>query len=295
LIVWPETSYPREWADISPDLPEARIPAAWRQAETESRELARAVAKRWKTHVLLGLNRSFLKTDTQPRISYNSAVLIDRDGRVLGHYDKIHCVPFGEYVPLRDWLPWMNTFAPYDFDYSISPGENLTRFSLDGYHFGVVICYEDTDPYLARQYVRPNKAEPAVDFLLNTSNDGWFDGSSEHEQHLAICRFRAVECRRAVARAVNMGISAVIDGNGRVIALPGPSPARSKKITAVLTASIPIDQRTSLYARWGDWLPWICWLTIGGALIWSIIWPTRRPGSMLASDHAAKIAEGEWA
>jgi apolipoprotein N-acyltransferase len=294
LIVWPETSYPHEWADISPDLPEARIPDAWRQSESESRDLAHAIAKRWKTNVLLGLNRAFLRADAPPR-SYNSAILIDRDGRVLGHYDKIHCVPFGEYVPLREWLPWMNVFAPYDFEYSISPGENLTRFALDGYHFGVVICYEDTDPYLARQYVRPNRAEPAVDFLLNISNDGWFDGSSEHEQHLAICRFRAVECRRAVARAVNMGISAVIDGNGRVIALPGPSPARSKKIAAVLTASIPIDQRTSLYARWGDWLPWICWLTIGGALIWSIIWPTRRPRSMLGSDHAAKIAEGEWA
>ena len=54
------------------------------------------------------------------------------------------------------------------------------------------------------------------DFLVNISNDGWFNGSCEHEEHLAICRFRAVECRRSIARAVNMGISTVIDGNGRV-------------------------------------------------------------------------------
>jgi len=255
LIVWPETSYPRDWADVSPELPAHRVPAEWRQAEDDSHELAHAVAKRWKTNVLLGLNRAFLGADEQPR-SYNSAVLIERSGSVSGHYDKIHRVPFGEYVPLRNWVPWMNAFAPYDFDYSISPGKSFTDFSLSGYHFGVVICYEDTDPYLARQYVRACGTWPAVDFLLNISNDGWFDGTSEHEQHLAICRFRAVECRRAVARAVNMGISAVIDGNGRIVALPGPSWAGSKKIAAVLTEAIPIDQRSRLYARWGDWLGW---------------------------------------
>jgi apolipoprotein N-acyltransferase len=280
LIVWPETSYPREWADVSPELPADRVPPLWRQAESDSRKLAHAVADRWKTDVLLGINRSFLGPDEHPR-SYNSAVLIERNGQASGHYDKIHRVPFGEYVPLRDWLPWMDAFAPYGFDYSISPGKSFTHFSLNGYHFGVIICYEDTDPYLARQYLRPGGAGPAVDFFLNISNDGWFDGTSEHEQHLAICRFRAVECRRAVARAVNMGISAVIDGNGRIIALPGSSWASSKKIAAVLTAAIPIDQRSSLYARWGDWLPWTCWLTIAGGMVWSIIWPRRVSSTML--------------
>src|SRR5713101_1333826 len=61
-------------------------------------------------------------------------------------------------------------------------------------------------------------SEKPVDFLVNISNDGWFEGTEEHEQHLAICRFRAVVCRRSMVRAVNMGISAVIDGNGRVLA-----------------------------------------------------------------------------
>jgi apolipoprotein N-acyltransferase len=175
----------------------------------------------------------------------------------------------------------MSVFAPYDFDYSIHSGECLARFPLGSYRFGVVICYEDTDPYLARQYARSDAAGPVVDFLLNISNDGWFDGTSEHEQHLAISRFRAVECRRAVARAVNMGISAVIDGNGRVIALPGPSWDRSKKIAAVLAATIPIDQRASVYARWGDWLPWSCWVTIAVGVVWSVLWPRRASSPML--------------
>src|SRR5262249_15523446 len=115
------------------------------------------------------------------------------------------------------WLPLMQWLSPYGFDYSVTPGERQTRFALDGYHFGMVICYEDTDPYLARQYARPEGSEPPVDFLVNTSNDGWFDGTAEHEEHLAVARFRAVECRRALLRAVNMGVSAVIDGNGRVL------------------------------------------------------------------------------
>src|SRR5947207_14375996 len=100
---------------------------------------------------------------------------------------------------------------------------------------------------------------PPVDFLVNISNDGWFMHAAEHAQHLAISRFRAVECRRALVRAVNGGISAVIDGDGRVVALPGTTWSNSHSVMAVVNAPVPIDTRTSLYARFGDWLPWSCW------------------------------------
>ena len=115
---------------------------------------------------------------------------------------------------------------------------------------------------MARQYAT---ADRPVDFLVNISNDGWFDGTEEHEQHLAICRFRAVEARRSVVRAVNMGISAVIDPDGRVIALPGETWSTSKKMDGIVTATVPLDTRDSLYARLGDWVPATCWglLTIG--------------------------------
>jgi len=271
LIVWPETSFVYNWLEVSPDLPADQIPEEWRGVNKRRQDLARSVAERWQTNLLLGVNAGGLGPDARAR-RYNSAVLVEQDGKVGGRYDKMHCVPFGEYVPFRDWLPWMNTFAPYDFDYSITPGDQLTRFTLGKYHFGVVICFEDTDPYIARQYAGGDE-KPVVDFLVNISNDGWFDGTSEHEEHLAICRFRAVECRRAIARAVNMGISAVIDGNGQVIKLPGSDWASSKKTAAVLTAAIPIDRRVSLYARWGDWLPWACWVVIGVGLVWGRLRP----------------------
>jgi apolipoprotein N-acyltransferase len=224
-------------------------------------------------------------------------LLITANGQGGARYDKIHRVPFGEYVPLREWLPWMDALAPYDYPYSVDIGENLTRFPLCGFHFGALICYEDTDPYLARQYVRTDLGQPAADFLLNISNDGWFDGTSEHEEHLAICRFRAIESRRAVARAVNMGVSAIIDGSGRVLRpvprksdlVPADAPvwevtwgernlpelplqewARFKKVSAVVIGAMPIDRRYSLYAHWGDWLPQGCWILLGMSLFGSL-------------------------
>jgi apolipoprotein N-acyltransferase len=272
LVVWPETSFPDEWWFVAPDVPPQQVPAEWVRADLDCHRLARDAAARWHTNVLFGLNTRLFQAD-QRNVRYNSALLIQSDGLIGGRYDKIHRVPFGEYVPFRDSLPFMKKLAPYDFDYCIQPGDRQTRFTLTGpglaraYRFGVIICYEDTDPYLARQFVDPSGGADPVDFVLNISNDGWFNGSSEHEEHLAICRFRAIECRRAVARAVNMGISAVIDGNGRVIALPRPSWAESKQVADVVTAVIPIDQRFSVYALWGDWLPWGCWIMLGIAMV----------------------------
>lgn len=294
LLVWPETSFTLDWVDFGPDVRKTQITKKYLQPDPKARkngeedwrrialrninEQALAIVDEWKMDTILGLNTNVV--DAQERIQrYNSALLIHADGEPDGRYDKMHRVPFGEYVPLRDWLPIMNKFAPYDHDYSIRPGQSFTRFPLQtpdrDYTFGVIICFEDTDPVLARQYAGGDGQTP-VDFILNISNDGWFKGTSEHEEHLAICRFRAVECRRAIGRAVNMGISAIIDGSGRVVAMPGPSWKKSKKVAAVLSGIIPIDHRISLYARWGDWLPEGCGILVLLGFISSF--KTRNPG-----------------
>jgi apolipoprotein N-acyltransferase len=280
LLVWPETSYPYEWLETSVEVGARQVPPRWSAESRRRREHLKKQVLRWRADLLIGVNCSVLVSPRKD-VRYNSALLARADGEIAGRYDKIHCVPFGEYVPLKDWLPFMNKLAPYDFDYSVHAGEKFTRFTHGDYRFGVLICYEDTDPYLARQYVRSDTGGPSVDFLLNISNDGWFHGTSEHEEHLAICRFRAIECRRAVARAVNMGISAVIDGNGRIAALPGATWAQSKKIAAVLEAPIPIDDRVSLYAIFGDWFPWTCWAIIAAGMLWATIWPVRNVQTMV--------------
>jgi apolipoprotein N-acyltransferase len=296
LIVWPETCFPGSWHEVAPELPPDRLPEVAVKGLAENRVLLHDAPDRWLTSVLLGMDTQSLGADGKWR-RYNSSVLIGADGRAGGRYDKIHLVPFGEYVPFRDWLPMMNWFSPYDFDYSVTPGERQTRFALGDYRFGMVICYEDTDPDLARCYARPDGGERPVDFLVNTSNDGWFDGTAEHEEHLAVARFRAVECRRPLLRAVNMGISAVIDGNGRVLApdtttvplytarvplwdvpgdgthapeLPVARWHEFKKVYGVLTAVVPVDGRYSVYAAWGDWLPWSCWAGVALGLAWAL-------------------------
>jgi apolipoprotein N-acyltransferase len=285
LIVWPETSWPGDWAELRDPATGRTLPIVLNRDMGELRD---RIMQQWHADLMPGLNTVILSPEGQVERRYNSAVLLRADGSADGRYDKIHRVPFGEYIPLRDWLPFMEWFSPYDFDYSITPGEGLTRFRLGKYHFGALICYEDTVSYLAREYALPDGDRPAANFLLNPSNDGWFDGTAEHPQHLAICRFRAVEARRSVARSVNMGISAVVDPNGRVLAPqrtaeigdarlwelePGAGDlpvSRWDEFTAVpgvLSASIPIDHRVSLYARLGDWLPWGCWLIVAAGLV----------------------------
>jgi apolipoprotein N-acyltransferase len=261
MMVWPETSWPDEWVEADAAVPPAQISEKWLKYRDFNRRLIATMTRTSDTNVLLGLNveNQFPGNKFQ---RFNTAMLLRKDGQPVDRYDKMHCVPFGEYVPMRKTFPWMQMFAPYDHEYSLTPGERYTRFPLQtqagSYSFGVIICYEDSDPLLARQYSLPDGEQPPVDFLVNISNDGWFNGTSEHEQHLAVSRFRAIEARRSLVRAVNMGISTVIDGNGRVVALPGDSWHDSKKVAAALVAPVPIDSRTSIYARAGDWLPSGC-------------------------------------
>jgi apolipoprotein N-acyltransferase len=307
LIIGPESSFPRKWYEIAPSLPADKIVhdnavKEWREEADIVRRGAVRLAAASRASLLVGANGVSVAPDGHLRLS-NTAVLIQKEAgwfglryRVADRYDKIHRVPFGEYVPFRESLPFMNALSPYGFDFSVTAGDRQTRFPLKvagrarPVYFGVLICYEDSDASLSRRMAVPEAGEPAADFIVNISNDGWFNGSSQHEEHLAVCRFRAVESRRAVIRAVNMGISAVIDGNGRVleprkkgvlgdveiwkIDEDGKSsnlgPARwteFKKTQGVLMASVPIDDRVSLYALWGDWLAWSCWVLVAAGLI----------------------------
>ncbi len=282
LVVWPETCCPQGWYDMAPDTSLDKAPAGYIQERTYAQG---QFLSRWQlgTSVLLGLNGH--EWDGTKVAKYNSALLLKPLPRpdaalttpadpvlfrnaAVGRYDKMHLVPFGEYVPLGNQLSLMRYFTPYEKGYECQPGESWTRFPLTGrdgreYTFGCLICYEDSDPYLARQYV----ASEPVNFLVNISNDGWFKGTEEHEQHLAICMFRAIEARRSIVRSVNMGISAVIDPDGQIVALPDPEWSKSKKTEAVVAAAVPIDSRTPLYAGLGDWLPGACWAAAGLAFV----------------------------
>ncbi len=203
LLVWPETTCMETWFDVADGVKRLESPIPWQQGMVGGELFAQQMAEIWQCNQLLGLNAVEWEPDGTVW-KYNTAKLIYKNGKpapdnpnklLYGgpRYDKMHLVPFGEYVPLGRTFPWMRSFTPYSHEYSCKPGEHWTRFPLPvgnkTYQFGCIICYEDSDPSLARRYVHNLQDGPDVDFLVNISNDGWFNGTEEHEEHLAICRF----------------------------------------------------------------------------------------------------------
>lgn len=216
---------------------------------------------------------------------YNSVLVYDRDGRQRRErYDKIHLVPFGEFVPFRNarvcgldfhWLyRWLNRLSPFSdngkIDYSLWRGRHYTSFEFDHggrtVQFGTPICYEDTIPYIMRRLVWEG-GQRRADFLLNVSNDGWFLHSEELPQHLAICVFRAVENRVGIARAVNTGISGFIAPDGRIGELVRDADRTyGPGVVGYRIAAIQIDGRKSCYGRLGDWFALLC--VAGTCVLW---------------------------
>jgi apolipoprotein N-acyltransferase len=230
LVVWPEAAVPAYLA-FEPAI------AAW---------LARLGAE-VDVPILVGAPDAFV----EGRATYyrNSAFLVERGG-ITRRYDKMQLVPFGEYVPLRDWLFFVRAIAAEIGEFS--PGRQRVIFPLAGAPFGTVICYEVIFPDLFRRGVIAGAA-----FMANITNDAWFGETSGPWQHLGTVSLRAVENRVAIARAANTGVSAFVDPSGRVRRTLGLGER------GVLADRLPLRQRETLYARWGDWFVYACLALVG--------------------------------
>ncbi len=273
-VIWPETSYPFGFVLIDKSLapselarqaqavdPESK-PQDWEEGQARVSEQFRIWAQLAGAPMVFGVT-SYEFVAGGPH-KYNAAVLIDpaadRDSpnREFPIYRKIHLVPFGEYVPFVRLMPWLSALSPYQGGTlpSLTAGRTTERFRLGGVVAAPIICFEDTIPYVVRRWWTDGGSKP--DVLLNLTNDGWYEDSAEHEVHLMAAAMRCIELRVPMVRSVNTGISAVIDGNGSVV-------ARYPKVVAGhLTASMPLDDRESVYSRAGDWLPLSCLaITIG--------------------------------
>ena len=199
----------------------------------------------------------FGKSDMQ---RYNTALLVDDQAEVVGRYDKMHPVMFGEYVPLGSWLPQLYKLTPMYA--GLTPGSEPKVFNVAGVRLAPTICFESTVPHLIGRQVRRLKAQgQEPDALLNLSNDGWFWGTSALDMHLMCNVFRAVEHRKPVIVAANTGFSAWIDRAGRVIER-GP-----RRDEAILIAQLHPGGQESLYTSWGDLLAGICLLVCAAAAI----------------------------
>jgi apolipoprotein N-acyltransferase len=264
LIVWPETVLLFPYTlNVNPEaLTSENNPEAARLAQSLLAKLARD----HDANLLVGAT-SYLPVEYgyvhDPQLArqippgawdsrYNSAYLLDRNGSYQDRYDKIHLVPFGEYIPLPNIFPFLAKLVP--FTESLIAGERQTIFQVKSdarqARFGVLICYEDLDPYLAR-----GLRQRGADFLVNISNDAWFGTSIELDQHFAVARFRAIENRVGVVRSGNNGITGIIDPLGRVTALFSKETngvQLTKDVTGYLIGEVTTSNSFSIYSRIGD-------------------------------------------
>jgi len=173
----------------------------------------------------------------------NSAFFYNPQGELIGHYDKINLVPFGEFVPKVFF--WVNRITKEAGDFA--PGTRIVDFPLDGHKLGVFICYESAFGDFVREFVRGG-----ANVLVNISNDGYFGHSAAREQHLALVRMRAAENRRWILRATNDGITATVDPAGRIVYEAPPYQELASDTTYH-------DESTlTFYTRHGDWFAWTC-------------------------------------
>jgi apolipoprotein N-acyltransferase len=218
------------WAETANPFPLERYPEA---------RMALAGAAPSGGAVITGVLRTDSDNGRLKEI-WNSMAAVDRAGQVVGTYDKFHLVPFGEYVPLHRYLPFVSKFTPGVLDFSAGPGPRTLR--LPGLPpVGPLICYEVIFP--GQVVDRTDRPE----WLLNLTNDGWYGVSSGPYQHFASTRLRAVEEGLPVIRVANTGVSGAIDAYGRVRAQTalGEPAVTDVELPRALPELTP-------YARWGD-------------------------------------------
>jgi apolipoprotein N-acyltransferase len=249
LIVWPETSVPG-FVATEPDL----------------LERMKKLAVEVKEPILVGTLREDLKVKDR---YYNSASLFLPDGSIAATYDKIHLVPFGEYIPLKNIFSFVEKIAPAPIG-DVSKGKEHTIFSFlikrtakdknatvrftKKVNFACLICFEDMFPSISREFVRKGAY-----FLVNITNDAWYKKTAAAWQHTQGSVFRAVENRVAVVRATNTGVSCFIDQKGKVVDFINDN-GKALFVDGYHTDEIVMANIRTLYNKYGDIFAYLCLL-----------------------------------
>lgn len=258
LVIWPETSVPG-FVETQRDLFE------------DVKDLSISI----KTPILIGSPRY---EDIDGKTSYyNSAYLFSKDGKMEGRYDKVHLVPFGEYLPLKNILSFVERFSRRPIG-DFTAGKEFTVFKfiiartikekdlnihfMKKIGFSCLICFEDIFPDLAREFIKRN-----ANFLVNITNDAWFSKSSAAYQHTQASVFRAVENRVNVIRAANTGLSCFIDQKGKITERVGLN-GKDLFVDGFIAHEIILSRVKTIYTVYGDIFAYIC--------IFFTIWGTTR-------------------
>jgi len=225
LVLWPESATPFLFEE-----------------DRAAADVVRSLAKQAHIPILLGSDQIEWRVDGSARVPdkyYNSAFLVRADGTTAGAYRKMHLVPFGEYVPLKELLffagPLVEAVGPF------SAGTDPALLPVNGHPVSVAICYEVVYPALVRQFVIRGS-----ELLTTITNDAWFGATSAPHQHFAQASMRAIEEGRYLVRSANTGISGIVDPYGRVV-------EKSDIFqSAVLVGDARFLRVTTFYARHGD-------------------------------------------
>jgi len=193
---------------------------------------------------------------------YNSGSLVSPDGQWVARYNKIHLVPFGEYVPFRRLFSFAGGLTKEVGDFS--QGTSRQPLNAGGEKLGVFICYESIFP----DEIRRLSANGAQVFV-NISNDGWYGDSGAYAQHLKQARMRAAENARWLLRDTNTGVTASIDPFGRVVATV------PRKTRTALLAPYALSSVTTFYTRHGDWFAYLCAIISTLALVARLLFRTK--------------------
>jgi apolipoprotein N-acyltransferase len=250
LIVWPET------------------PAPFFTNDPLLRSAISHMARETSTSIVVGAIGNDAPTPNSDRPLFNSAVLVNSKGEWQQRYDKVHLVPFGEYLPFPSLFSFAGGLTKEVGQFS--PGSSRAPLDAGGTKLGVFICYESVFPDEVRRFAQ-NQAQ----VFVNLSNDGWYGDSGAYAQHLNQTRMRAIENNRWILSAANTGVTASIDPWGRVAArIP------RKKRTA-LVAPYTLTSVTTFYTRHGDWFAYACAIISMGALLARTSF--RRPNKVITS------------
>ena len=238
LIVWPESPVPFFTSD-----PLFREPVSQMARDAHS----------WVVTGAIG-TASAAKSGRSASQVFNSAALISPAGDWTARYDKVHLVPFGEYLPFPRLFAFAGGLTREVGEFE--RGASRAPLDADGTKLGVFICYESVFPGEVRQF-----ADQGAQVLVNLSNDAWYGDSGAYAQHLNQTRMRAIENDRWILSATNTGVTASIDPYGRTVArLP-------RKERAALVAPYALTSVTTFYTRHGDWFAWLCAIISAGALL----------------------------
>jgi len=238
LIVWPES------------------PAPFYSTDPMFRDTVSNIARQAQTWMLAGSLgiRNAGETPERATELFNSGSLVDPAGEWVGRYNKMHLVPFGEYVPFKRVFGFAGGLTKEVGDFS--PGTSRAGLQA-GSKLGVFICYESIFPDEIRQL-----AANGAEVFLNISNDGWYGDSGAYAQHLKQARMRAVENDRWLLRDTNTGVTASVDPYGRVVS------SIPRKVRAALDAPYAITNVTTFYTRHGDWFAYLCAIiSVAGLLL----------------------------